>query len=54
MEHFTWGESIVPLDVVFYIANELCGSLLFFLKAVMMQKAAILPCHTLAIIQWVV
>lgn len=54
MEHFAWGDSIVPLDVVFYIANELSGSLLFFLKAVLMQKAAVLPCHSLVTVHWVV
>jgi len=54
MEHLACGESIVPLDVVFHIANELTGSLLFFLKAVVMQKAAILPCHSLVTVLWTI
>lgn len=32
VEHFFWGHSVVSLDVIFYIANELPCSLLLLQK----------------------
>lgn len=32
VEHFFWRRSVVPLDVTFYIANELPCSLLLLQK----------------------
>lgn len=54
MVHFVLGESIVPLDLGFYTANVLSGSSLCLLKAVVMQKTAVLPCHSLVTVSWAV